>query len=411
MKTVQSNLKFEKNKVTKIYNRSFKFYDKKNFDSEVKVLNHFKESAFCINAWDFNQDGYTMERLDFDLGDDRKLNERRMRRVFFSLRITDVLNMLEGMKADLELYGIRHRDINPGNILWSEKERKLKLTDFFWADMTDNEVHIPGAVNQIYTTDDAVAIEKIRNEIIDVYEKMKPELEKIHKDFSLVGKNVKVTGRGRHAIVSGEYKDGSSLHGGKAYHVVDIPYFKDKIPCHKNTCIDEYKLIKKNLSMEPKSVLDIGCSAGYQLFNFIKDFKLDLAFGYENDPAVLSFLQSVKNVYSLKEAKFEQTFTDKSSLEKFDVTIWINAHMWVYKQLGKDRALEAVRNVIKNSKCLFFQTAGDYSSSIYKVTEYKNAEDVKAMLISAGARSVKQLKTFIGMHGAPRDMFLVEGGK
>lgn len=408
MKTVQSDLTFKDNSVVKRYNRNFKFYKKENFESELRVIEKFQESDFCIKTWDTNEHGYTMERLDFDLGTDRELNHDRVRRIFFSLRITDILNMLEGIKSDLEMYGIRHRDINPGNLLWSEKDKKIKLTDFFWADSIDNEISCPNAVNQIYSKDDAAAIEKIRNEIIEVYEEMKPELEKVYDDFQEVGKNVHIKGRGRNAVVTGDYKDGSSIHKGWAYHIVDIPYFKYKINHHKDMCIEEYKLIKKNLKIEPKKILDIGCSVGYHLFNFLREFNLKLAQGFEADENVFKFLNGCKQIYKLNEAKFSQAFDDTIKLEKFDIAIWLNSHMWIYKQIGKERTLKAVSNVIKNSQYLFFQTAGNYSSSIYKVTEFQTVDDIKNMLLSAGAKSVQRLQTFVGSHGAPRDMFLVK---
>jgi hypothetical protein len=133
---------------------------------------------------------------------------------------------------------------------------------------------------------------------------------------------------------------------------------------------------------------------------------------FEADPAVNDFLKSVKKSYKLDELDIELTFDDTKDLSKgYDVVIFLNAHMWVYKQTGRERTLNAMKNIINNSKYLFFQTAGAYSSSIYNVEEYKNANDVEKMLRSCGPKDVKYLDTFIGSHGAPRDMFMVEGNK
>jgi hypothetical protein len=405
MKTCQSELTFENNKVKKVYDKKFKFYDQKNFNSERRVTSLF-QGKYCVKMWDFTNDGYTMERLDFDLGDDRNINPEHVKRIFFSIGLEGVLNMLDDMLGHLQAKGINHRDINPGNILWDEKNQILKFTDFFWSQHVDHPVDIPGAVNQIYK-DDEHAILKIKNEITAEHKQLEPELEGIYLEFQdKVAKDVHVVGKGRDGKTVGPYCDGSSIRRGWAYHVVDLPYFR-KIEAHKDTCRDEYRMIKANLPLTPGSVLDIGCSVGYQIFNFTRGFDLVKAKGYENDPAVLNFLRSVKAVYNLNEVDFDQTFSDQTELENYDVAVWLNSHMWVYKQLGKERTLQAVRNVLDHCKVLFFQTAGDYSSSIYKVTEYKNAEDVKQMLYSAGATTATPLKSFIGMHGAPRDMFMV----
>jgi len=407
MKTVQSDLTFEKDKIVKVYNKSFKFYNVKNFKSECRVIKRMLASKHCVKVWNFNDNGYTMEKLDFALGDDRELTTDNVRRVFFSLGLESVLKMLDDMLRDLQHYGVNHRDINPGNILWSEKEGLLKFTDFAWAQLTDNPISCPGAVNHIYKTDDEHAILKIKNEITAVYKKMEPELENVYNQFQdQVAKDVHVVGKGRNGKVKGPYSDGSSIRRGWSYHIVDIPYFR-KIQAHKNTCVDEYKLIKANLPVTPTSVLDIGCSAGYQIFNFLRDFDIKHAVGFENDIAVLNFLRSVERLYNLKQLDLNRTFDDRTEITDTDVTIWLNSHMWVYKQLGRERTLQAVRRVIEKSKVLFFQTAGDYSSSIYKVTEYKNQTDVKNMLHSAGGKHVTPLQTIVGMHGAPRDMFMV----
>ena len=112
------------------------------------------------------------DSVDFDLGDDRELNTNSIRRIFFSLSLSELLSMLDSMLADLKKHGVNHRDINPGNILWSEKERTLKYTDFFWSDLVDHPVSCPGAVNQIYTIDDEKAIEKIKDEINEFFNKL-----------------------------------------------------------------------------------------------------------------------------------------------------------------------------------------------------------------------------------------------
>ena len=411
MDTCQSTLEIGRKTVHKKYNTGFKIYNKKNFDSEVRVLNKFKDSKYCVKVSDIGDNEYTMEKLDYDLGDDRTLSDN-VRRMFFAIDITTALKMLDEMLADLKKFGVRHRDINPGNILFSEKEKLMVLTDFAWAEDIDFPTDIPGAVNHIYTTDDKHAIEQIKEELKKNYENLESEFKGIRYSFDEnVGKDVHIGGTPGNRNVFGDYKDGSSIRQGWAYHIVDIPYFRD-IPRHKETCKDEHNFIRSVLPIKPKSFLDIGCSCGYHTFNFIRDFDIDHCRVFEADPAVNDFLISVKKSYKLNELEIGLTFDDTIDLSKgYDIAIFLNAHMWVYKQTGKERTLNAMKNIINNTKYLFFQTAGAYSSSIYNVEEYKNSNDVKNMLLSCGPKDVKHLDTFIGAHGAPRDMFMVEGNK
>ena len=412
MNSVQSILTFGNNTVHKKYNTDFKFYDRKNFISELKVLNKFKDSKYCIKISNIGDNEYTMEKLNFDLGNDRFLNEDHIRRLFLFMSIDEVLKMLDDMLVDLKKYGIRHRDINPGNILFSEKQKLMKFTDFAWSEVIDDPVKIPGAVNHIYTINDEHAIQQIKDELKKKYEKLEPELKSIRTAFDEnVGKDVHIGGTPGNRNVFGAYKDGSSIRQGWAYHIVDIPYFRD-IPVHKETCKDEHNFIRSVLPIDPISFLDIGCSCGYHTFNFIKDFDISYCRVFEADPAVNDFLKSIKKSYKLDELEIELHFDDTIDLSKgYDVVIFLNAHMWVYKQIGRERTLNAMRNIINNCKWLFFQTAGNYSSSIYNVVEYKNFNDVANMLKSCGPKDVKHLDTFIGAHGAPRDMFMVEGNK
>ena len=411
MESCQSTLTFGRKTVHKKYNTGFKFYNKKNFDSEIRALNKFKASKYCIKVTDIGDNEYIMQRLSYDLGDDRALSEN-VRRLFFAIDIDTAMKMLDEMLSDLKKYGIRHRDINPGNILFSEKEKLMKLTDFAWAEDIDVPTSIPGAVNHIYTTDDEHAINQIKEELKKKYDTLEPELRSIRIAFDEnVGKDVHIGGTPGNRNVYGAYKDGSSIRQGWGYHIVDIPYFRS-IPVHKETCKAEHNFIRSVLPIDPKSFLDIGCSCGFHTFNLIRDFDIEHCRAFEADSAVNDFLKSVKKTFKLDELDIELSFDDTVDLSKgYDVVIFLNAHMWVYKQTGRERTLNAMKNIINNSKYLFFQTAGAYSSSIYNVEEYKNSNDIEKMLRSCGPKDVKYLDTFIGAHGAPRDMFMVEGNK
>lgn len=395
MRTVPTKFDYGKKQVKKEYTILPEY--RKNFKSAMEVMKTF-DSKYKINIWDVHENGYTMERMDFALGNGKSINKDTISRIFFSISIDELLEMLDDLLSQLKSFGIRHKDINPGNILWSENQKTIKLIDFFWSDFEHEKVDNPDYMNPNYGIDDEKAIERIKEELyLYYYQEIDPKI-KIAMDF--FDENVGV----------GEYKDGSSTSKGKAYHIIDIPPFDKQIPYVKDMCVSEYQRIKENMPIKPKSFIDIGCANGYFTFNLLRDYNIDSACVFEADPAVREFIKIIKTIYNLKELKISGKFNHKKSFDKkYDITIWLNSHMWVYKQLGRDKTLKSVQNVINHSKYMFFQTAGGYSKSKYKVEEYKSKEDVRDMLLDAGAVSVDFIGSSVGVHWKPRDMFLVKG--
>ena len=402
--TEQSSLFFAKGYVHKIYKKSQLLYDSIHFESEMASLKKLSGSKFFIDCFDVGDGEYKMDRYDFELGSTTKLNYDNLHRILFSLSITEILEDLDEILRLLKLNNIRHRDIHPGNLLYSEREKCLKLTDFYWSDDIDNKIDLPipnkehpFPLNGNYGTDDELAIKRIKTEIEDYYYVFVQQREKIQANFiSSVG--------------HGAYKDGSSVFKGYAYHIIDIPGFKEAITYHKNTCIEEYKVIKNTLPIIPETFIDIGAAEGYFTFNLLRDFDISRAYAYEADINVSSFLHRVKFLYRLPQLEVRGKFDDSINLYRdFDIAIWLNSHMWVYKQLGKEKALQCMANVLKHCKYMYFQTCGAYGSGMYKVAEYKNEEDIYHMLMDAGAKDVQVVAKFIGSHGAPRHMFLVQG--
>ena len=387
-KTIPSNHAYYKDKVVKTYNFEKKF--EKNFQSEIQNIKKFK-SDYCIKVWNITKNSYTMECMNFAMGNGQGLNEKNVRRILFSISLNELIEMLCQIGNDLIKFGITHRDLNPGNLLWSEKQRLLKLTDFFWSKLLGESLFIPDYANPVYGQNDTLALNKIKSDILKIFPKA--EIQSAINEFQKVG--------------SGPYQDGSSSSPGKAYHIVDIPDFRD-IPYVKDTCLKEYKLIKDILlPIGPESFIDIGAANGYFSFNLLRDFDIKYARAYERDIEPLNFLEKIKSIYCLDELTLGNAVDESTIIEKNDVTIFLNSHMWVYKQLGKDKTLQVLKNVIKNSQYMFFQTAGAYGKGRYKVEEYKSKEDVKDMLLQAGAKIVKFIDRTIGVHNAPRDMFMV----
>ena len=386
-KTIPSNHKYYKDKVVKTYNFEKKF--EKNFQSEIRILQNFK-SDYCIKAWNITKNSYTMERMNFAMGNGKGLNGNNVRRILFSISLNELTEMLCNIERDLIKFNISHRDLNPGNLLWSEKQRLLKLSDFFWSKLSDENLFIPDYANPVYGQNDALAIDKIKSDILEIFPRA--EIQSAIAEFQKVG--------------SGPYQDGSSSSPGKAYHIVDIPGFKD-IPYVKDTCLREYQLIKDTLPIEPESFVDIGAANGYFSFNLLRDFDIKYARSYERDIEALNFLKIVKSIYCLDELTLGNIVDEYTVIEKNDITIFLNSHMWIYKQLGKASTLTVVRNAIKSSEYMYFQTSGAYGKGRYKVEEYQSKEDVRDMLLQAGAKTVEFIDRTIGIHNAPRDMFMV----
>jgi len=402
--TEQSTLEYENDTVLKTYKKGHILFDEKYFESEVDALSKLSSNSYFVDVFDIGDCSYKMKRHNFSLGTADRINYVAISRLLFSVGIDDVLKNLDAILAGLRENSIVHRDINPGNLLYCDRERLLKLTDFFWCSAngkmplpTIKEKH-PWPVNGKYGTDDSKAIEKIKADIKTFYDLYFVERYEVIRDSF-----IDTVGRG-------EYKDGSSVFNGFAYHIVDIPQFKNSIKYHKDTCIHEYNTIKASLPIEPKSVIDIGMSCGYFSFNLMRDFDIHRCTGYEADGGVNKFLRSVKNLYSLEEINIQGRFDQTTEIaDDYDIAIFLNSHMWIHKQIGNIETFGCVTNILNHCRWMFFQTCGAYSSGMYRVMEYRTPQDIEDMLVNAGGTDIKILDVFIGSHDAPRHMFLVRG--
>lgn len=398
IKTHQSTLYFHDDKVEKHYHQN-KINRLSSVKHESEIIEQFNGNAVKIH--DIKENSYTMERLDLALGNTVALDPEAVRRVLFTLTLFEIERQLDKLLSDLESSGIRHNDINPGNILYSEQDRTLKLADFYWASKDRIKPRCyPSGLNSVYGMDDKAAIELIKNQIREVADCVREECADLHNYFKLNIGNVNRDG----------YFDGSSLTTGKAYHIVDHPYFKPRIPHHKTACEQEYKVIKESLPCRPKRMLEVGCANGYFAFNFMRDFRLNRYLAFEADPHANHFIRQMKRTFSLIEFELKGAFDDSPEAIDIDhdIALCLNVHMWVYKQLGAGRTLNAMRNLINRCKWLYFQTTAADGSSMYVVKELKDDKDIAEMLKQAGAKSVDKLQTTVAHHGK-RHLFLVGG--
>lgn len=376
---------------------------RKNYNDKNK--NNIKNEIYCINKFsknktnlyspeiisvNYDNKSYLIRRYDFELGTTKKINESNLRRILFSISIDEIFKQFDEILKILNEENIIHRDINPGNLLFDEKNKKIILIDFYWAITDSIKTTIPkSGINGIYGIDDEKAFEKIKNEILEIYKPIPKQIKNIKKLILDFGK-VRF--------------DGSVKHISKSYQKIDIPYFNN-ILYHRNTD-EEFNTIFKNISnKEPKIITDIGCASGYNIFNLIRNFKLEKAIGYEYDPIVNNFLLDLKRVFYLNEFKILSKIDENTKFEKSDITICMNVHMWLYKQLNEKVDI-VMNNMINNSKELFFQTAGAESHGMFLVNELNSKEKIYEYLMSFKPDKVEFIRSTEN-HGGIRHLFKV----
>jgi len=375
----------QNDRVTKTYT-DLEINKLSSVEHELDMFNKFSESKYCPMIHEKLSDGYIMQKYDFSLGSPMGIDENSIRKLlFFS---PDVINQLQEIQTDLKKYKIIHRDINPGNLLYSIKDKCLKLIDFYWsAEEGLESISIPG-INGIYKEDDH-AFTKLENEIQTIKDKINKELILNEEAFNNIGV---------------KYLDGSSVNKGYAYHV--LPYLSN-IKVHKLNCIEEYRVVKKHIDFPVKKVNDIGCAQGYFVFNMLRDYGANIN-GWEADPYVNNFLSGLVDIFNLKDyITIDHSFDDTTILSPSDVTIFLNSHMWLHKQLGTERTETLMRNIAATTDIMFFQTAHALSSSMYLVKYLENEIDIISMLKRCGFRDIVRIS--ISTHGKLRYMFKCKG--
>ena len=370
--THQSILTFSKDTVTKQYLKNHHKNHLSSVKNEMYCLDKFssKNNPHSPKIIEVFNDSYIMQRYDFSLGSTKEISESNIRRLLFTCTLKSVIKQLNNIQSILKEKNIVHKDINPGNFLFCEKEKTLKLIDFYWASTdTINKDFIKG-INGIYGTDDD-AFNRIRKEIIYISKKVDKEVQETKINIL--------------PHLGEKYYDGSSKHKGKTYHPIDIHYYKDNL-YHKD--IDyEFNNIINNIKNPIESVLDVGCAAGFYLFNLIRKYRINKAIGYEADPVMLSFLKETKNIFVLDNLDLNPGINESIKIPKVDLVICMNVHMWLVKEFG-EKADIIVSNLIRNSNEMFFQTAHEESAGIYKVKGLKNKDDIQKYLESLGGKSV-----------------------
>ena len=388
--THQSNLIFKKSTVEKRYLLNHKKNKLSSVKNEMYCLSKFSVgNSYAPEIIESDKTSYIMKRYDFSLGNTKRISESNVRRLLFSCSLAEIFRQLDEIEGILKKRKILHRDINPGNILFSESELKLKLVDFYWATTDDVNCDFIKGINGIYG-EDTKAFTIIKKQIIHIDKKVRRQVEISKKDVL------------RHL---GEvYHDGSSKHVGKTYHPIDIPYYKDNL-YHKDISY-EFQNIIKNIEYPIESAIDIGCAAGHYSFNFMRMYMMEKVLGYEADPIMFSFLETVKDIFCLDEFTLNTGVDDTTEFPDVDLVICMNVHMWLEKQLGK-KVDVVISNLIKHSREMFFQTAGAESSGIYLVKGLRSEKEIKEYLEMLGGKKVVCIGT--SKRGGVRYLFKIGG--
>lgn len=386
MKGSQAIFGTENNRVTKKYT-DCETNKLSSVAHELKMFRRFRESKYCPIIYEKLSDGYIMQEYDFSLGSITEIDESKVREVlFFS---PDIIEQLKEIRADLERYKVIHRDINPGNLLYSIKDRCLKLIDFYWAVKEGSElINIPG-LNGTYK-DDSSAFLQLEAQVQEIKGRVSNDLVRNERAFDNIGIR---------------YSDGSSVTKGYAYH--QLPY-KSDIKIHKLSCIEEYRIIKKHIDFPIKTVKDMGCAQGYFMFNMLRDYGVNII-GWESDPYVHTFLTGLIDIFNIGDrTTINPLFDDNTILTPSNVTIFMNIHMWLHKQLGIGRSETLMRNIAATTGVMFFQTAHQESESMHVVEYLENETSIINMLTRCGFSDITRILITSG-HGKIRYMFKCKG--
>jgi len=361
-------------------------------ENELHCLEKFRNSvanSYCPRILQVYDNGYLMERYSFPLGSSMGILKENIQRVLFTISEEEFIFQLDYILEILKRKNINHRDINPGNLLFFEQDRKIKLIDFYWAQTDGLKVGTPDGLNSVYGIDDSIAFEQIKNQMIPIIQEAKSSIGELKGLISQFGRM---------------YFDGSAAHKGKTYHELDIPYLKTT-PFHKDTSGEFFDILDTISQSNPKTLIDIGCAAGYSSFNLLRHFGLEKVLMYEADPYMFRFLNKLKYIFGLNEIGLKKGVKEDEEFEEVDLALCMNVHMWLEKQMG-NKVNKVISNLFAKSKETFFQTCGLDGEGMYRV-ELESKEDVKQYLKGLTSKNVEFIRSTTDHEGGLRYLFKI----
>ena len=125
-----------------------------------------KKSPYFVKVYEAGRAYMILERLDIPLGDWQHIGKENMEDILKHTTKEKFIEWLKGLKEELKRMQVWHRDVHPGNIMYSIKQKTFKLIDFTWA-LMDGEPNLghPDVLNIHYGRDDNEAIDKMIKEI------------------------------------------------------------------------------------------------------------------------------------------------------------------------------------------------------------------------------------------------------
>ncbi|MFA5275877.1 MAG: hypothetical protein WC417_03175 [Candidatus Omnitrophota bacterium] len=134
-------------------------------DWEIRMQRAFK-SRHSFPLEKLSGNSYVMPRFLISLGSDKCVYRKNLNKVLSFIGIEDLFLQLDEIVDDLKKCGLSHYDLHPGNLFFSEKEKLLKLGDFFWC----NRHGLPEklGINMSYGNNDKEAARAVQDDIRDV---------------------------------------------------------------------------------------------------------------------------------------------------------------------------------------------------------------------------------------------------
>jgi serine/threonine protein kinase len=145
------------NQVFKVYKSSYFQYNKNYERRGEGLFLRRNPSKFFISLLQENPAYIVLPYAGERIGDVAKLHHEEFNN-------KKLCRWLLELKEELNRFAIKHRDINPSNILYHRERDEFILIDFGWAigpDESDKEGLHPEAMNCYYGTSDDEAIEKM----------------------------------------------------------------------------------------------------------------------------------------------------------------------------------------------------------------------------------------------------------
>ncbi len=135
---------------------------------------------------------------------------------------------------------------------------------------------------------------------------------------------------------------------------------------------------------------------------------------YEQDINVYNvnkMMQTLPEAKNLAIRFINESFSSFHLVENhYDITIMLNVHMWIDKQMGEENTRNLMRAIACHSKKLYFQTAHVESGGMQRVGYLTSGDDIKQYLYNCGFNSVREIKRST-IHGGIRIMYEAYGNE